>query len=163
MATSWILDLVVKDAEMGPGMSNLKTPLWFVLSADGLMQPIQTTQAIPCQKPKWDFPARMILTLSDLSRAYLYVTLATYKVGADGVQAIARSRIGLRSLPIGSPKKFKFPLMQSNNSANLAATVSFVATLSSFTPRTTPVVGGSYGVQSRPYMYPQEMFYGSRS
>lgn len=165
MASSWILDLVVKEAEMGPGLENLQTPLWFILTADGLNQQIPTTQAIPCKKPKWDFPARMILTLSDISRAYLYVTLTTFNVGANGTYALARSRIGLRSLPIGSPKTFKFPLMQSSNGANVAATVTFVATLSQFIPKTnrTPVVAGSCGSGCRPYVYPQEMFYGSRT
>ena len=156
-ATTFILDLVIKEAEMGEQMAHLKTPLWFVLTADGLSQPAQSTQAIPCQRPRWDWPVRLILSIQDITRAYLYVTMATYKIGADGVMAIARSKIGLRSLPIGKPKQFKFPLMQSSNAANIVAQVTFIATLSSITP-----AHPMHGSAPVPYHYAPEPFYGTR-
>ena len=145
--TPYILDIVIQEAEMGPSHSELETPLWFILTADGFnSEPIQSTQAIPGPNPKWNFPVRMILSIVDITRAYLYVTLATYKVGGGGIMTIARSRIRLKSMPDGTPKKFRFPLMDSNNSACVASTATFIATLSSISVQ--PVT------KSNPYPFP---------
>lgn len=144
-------------------MPMLQTPLWFVLSADGYPHQVVTSQAIPSAHPTWEFPVRLVLELQDLSRAYLYVTLSTFKFNSQSTQVLGRSRIGLRSFPIGNPKRFTFPLMHSANSANKAADVTFVATLSQFTPRfPQPVVMAPSQYNSRGYTYPQEVFYGSR-
>ena len=162
MIDTWILDLVIKDAEMGPDTQNLNTPLWFVIKADGLPQPVHTSQALPSSNPQWNFPVRLILQLNDISRAYLYVTLCTFKPGFEGPTAIARSRIGLRSMPIGSPKQFKFPLMLSVNPNSLAAHACFMATLSPIQPKPSlkPLVGSNRFNET--YTYPTEEFYGSR-
>lgn len=155
---TYVLDLYVKDAETDSEISNVKTPLWFILHADGYPQPIATTQAIPCKNPKWNFPVRLILTLNDISAAYLYITLATFKIGSESSLALARSRIGLRALPIGSPKQFQFPLMSTANATKIAAKVTFLATLSELSHQKDRV--SSDGVLMHPRR-PGPMYYGS--
>lgn len=132
--SSWILDLVIKDAEINEDLASTKSPIWFVVQADGLQQPFSTKQVQYSRTPSWNYPARLVLKVSDISQAYMYVVLCTF--GPDNIiNPLCRARVGLRNLPIGSPKTFKFPLMQIDNNEWESATVRCVATLSSFTPQ----------------------------
>ena len=131
MFQSWVLDLIIKDGVMEGDQQNLHSGLWLIISADGIPRPFATTECQYCQKPSWNFPARLILQFYDLKRAYLYVTLCTRGSTANSVDCIGRSRIGLRSLPIGSPKTFHFPLMEPHNAAQTVMTLRITATLSS--------------------------------
>ena len=90
-----------------------------------------------------------ILLFPDISHAYLYVTLCTFDEN-NTILPLARSRVSLRNLPIGSPKTFKFPLLNPHDESE-SVILRCVATLSSFTPqtyiqpaqqRTMTVIGG---------------------
>lgn len=138
-------------------MSNITSPLWLVIKADGLEQPVQTNQTIPCINPCWNFAIRLILELPDISPAYLYFSLCTFKNSFDTPIAIARSRLGLRSMPIGSPKQFKFPLMAANSNV-IAADLTCIATLSPISPK---IKSGSTPNNFK-NVFPPEQYYGSR-
>jgi hypothetical protein len=126
----WILDLVVKDAALDPQVQSISTLIWLILNVDGLAQPFSTPTASVSAGLSWDFPARLFLSLSDVAGAYLYVTMCTFGPNNQGLVTIARSRIGLRSLPRDSPKTFRFPLMRSQNGAQEFARLCVCATLS---------------------------------
>ena len=132
MQHSWILDLVIKDAAIGEEIPDFDKPIWFVVLADGMQQPFSTKPVNFSRNPSWNTPARLVLHFSDISKAYLYVTLCTF--GENEILPLARSRVSLRNLPIGSPKVFKFPLLTPENDVE-AATIRCVGTLSSFTPQ----------------------------
>ena len=132
MNIKWILDLVVKDATIGEEIPDLEKPIWFVVLADGMKQPFSTKQVPFSRQPSWNYPARLVLQFPDISKAYLYVTLCTF--GENEILPLARSRVSLRNLPIGSPKVFKFPLLTPENDVE-TATIRCVGTLSSFTPQ----------------------------
>ncbi|EAY21768.1 hypothetical protein TVAG_237940 [Trichomonas vaginalis G3] len=135
MKSSWILDLIIRDGEFYGNPDKIEGSMWFVLAADGYPQPFSTQPCSASQKLKWDFPYRLTLQINDINRAYLYVTLCTYGPKGFGVEALGRSRFGLRSLPLGSPKQFSFPIMDSKNSANEIMSVRVVATLSMIAPQ----------------------------
>jgi hypothetical protein len=124
----WILDLVVKDATLT--IDRISTPLWFIISADGLPQPFATPPASIASGPSWNYPARLLLSTPDLNSCYLYVTLCTYGPGNQGVFQLARSRIGLRAIPRGAPKQFSFPLMRCQNGAQEMARLCLCAAIS---------------------------------
>ena len=158
MQHSWILDLVIKDATINNKITDLKTPIWFVVLADGMQQPFSTNQVQFSRTPSWNYPARLVLHFLDISRAYLYVTLCTF--GNNEILPLARSRVSLRNLPIGSPKVFKFPLLTPQNDEE-AVSFRCVGTLSSFTPqiyippaqqRGIPQMGGQPMGMSPAYM-----------
>ena len=131
MFQSWVLDLIIRDGVMDAGQPDLKSGMWLIISADGIPRPFATTECEYSHTPSWNFPARLVLQFGNIQRAYLYVTLCTHGETANLVNCIGRSRIGLRSLPIGSPKTFHFPLMEPLNAANSVMTLRITATLSS--------------------------------
>ena len=131
---NWIIDLVIKDAEIHDGVNHSNTPIWFVVIADGVPQPFSTPQVQNSKNPTWNYPARLVLKSLDISKSFLYVALCTS--GPNNVNIpLCSARISLRNLPIGSPKSFKFPLMLTNKADTEACTVRCAATLSSFTPQ----------------------------
>jgi len=135
MSASWILDIIIKDGDFSSIPEEIDTAIWFVISADGLQNPFSTVQTTISKNPVWNYPSRLVLHFHDITRAYLYLTLCSYEYNGQGVQAIARSRVGLRYLPIGNPKQFRFPLMHARNAANTIMSLRVVATLSSFAPQ----------------------------
>ena len=149
----YVLDILIKRADMKSPLSELETPMWFVLTADGLTSPpIQSTQAIPGPHPEWNFALRMVLSIRNISTSYLYISLATYQVGNGCPKCIARSKIKLANMPKGTPKQFKFPLMDAENSANVVGNATFLATFTALSSA-NQVVGGS---SPYPYGYAME-------
>jgi len=132
---SWILDLVIRDAEIKEEYSNIEKPIWFVVSANGLNQPFSTPQVTPTKSPKWNYPARLVLKFSDITTAYLYVTLCTFGNDNNVIIPLARARVGLRTFPIQNPRQFTFPLMNVNDLSQEFSTLRLIATISSFTPQ----------------------------
>lgn len=131
MASGVLLDVIVKYANISDHIQPITTPLWVVLHVDGLQSPFSTERA-PGDRPVWNFAARIVLQDIDISRAYLYATLCTYGPHNQAI-ALARSRIGLRSLPTGSPRQFSFPLMRQENGAQVFADLCLAATLAHVT------------------------------
>jgi hypothetical protein len=127
----WILDLVVKDATLSPQFQATAAPVWLVVNADGLPQPFSIPPASISSGPTWNFPARLFLSLADIAAGYLYVTLCTFGPNNHGVVTLARSRVGLRSLPRDTPRLFRFPLMWAQNGAQEFARICVCATLAS--------------------------------
>lgn len=132
MLSSWILDLVVKDATLTDEANPKKTPMWLVVLADGMQQPFSTEKVNYSKEPQWNCPARLVLRFPDISCTYLYITLCTFD--NNSIVPLARSRVALRNLPIGSPKTFKFPLLTQGSDSE-SVILRCVATLSSFTPQ----------------------------
>ncbi|KAH0790441.1 hypothetical protein GPJ56_005737 [Histomonas meleagridis] len=130
MFSPYLLDLFIKDGEFKVQLDNYISTLWFLISADGLQNAFSTPQSPLSVNPIWDYPSRMIIQPSDIMHAYLYVTLCTYAPNGQDVIAIARSRVGLRSLPISNPRQFRFPLMSAKNAAQEVMSLNVVATLS---------------------------------
>jgi hypothetical protein len=134
----WILDLVVKDASLGAQFQSVSTPIWLVINVDGLTRPFSTPPASISSGPSWNFPARLFLSIADITTGYLYVTMCTFGPNNQGVVTLARSRIGLRSLPRDAPKLFRFPLMWTQNGAQECARLCVCATLSALAPADGP-------------------------
>lgn len=116
--------------DLGPRVNG---GLWLIVNADGIPRPFSTTEVPSSNHPVWNFPARMILQFNDVSRSYLYITLCTHGFNGTSVEVLGRSRIGLRALPVGSPKIFEFPIMHPSNSAQIVLNCRVKATLSSIT------------------------------
>ena len=125
----YILDLLIKKGEILLE-EPISSPMWFIISCDGLAHPFSTNTVNASYKPEWNFPTRLILKIQDISRAYLYFTLCGYGANGRDVVALARSRVGLRSFPKGHPKQIRFPLMNASNSAQVAMNLNMTATLS---------------------------------
>ena len=130
MFSPYLLDLVIKDGEFKVQLDSYVSTLWFLISADGLQNAFSTPQSPLSENPSWDYPSRMIIQPPNIMQAYLYVTLCTYAPNGQDVIAIARSRVGLRSLPFSNPRQFKFPLMSAKNTAQEVMSLNVIATLS---------------------------------
>jgi hypothetical protein len=128
---NWVLDLIVNDAQLKAScVKEIHGPLWLVISADGLSLPFSTASCSISSGLQWNCAARLLLKIRDIQNANLYVTLCTYGPSGEGAVALARSRVGLRSLPMGLPRQFRFPLMRSQYGAQEVAKVRLQATLS---------------------------------
>ena len=129
MLSTWVLDLVIIDGDTPDDMLPIKTPLWLVISADGIPQPFSSSTAEFSQRIRWNYAVRLILQVADIGRSYMYFTLCTSDSSPSGVRPLARSKIGLRCLPVSSPKRFTFPLMSISNGAQQIINLSVLATL----------------------------------
>ena len=127
--SSWILDIVIQDGDFLLREESYSMPFWFVISATGLQSQFSTPQASFSFKPVWNFPTRLIIQITDLQTSYLYFTLCTFEQNGRDVRGVARSRVGLRSFPIGNPKKIRIPLMNASNAAQLAMSLNVIASL----------------------------------
>ena len=132
--SSYILDFIIHEINLLNEIKNLKTPLWAMFKVDGSNQPIQTQKKNASEIIQYNFPVRIVLNLLDLSNAYLYVNFCTFSENSDQVISLGVSRVKVRSLPVGRPKKFSFPLMSTINTAITIATISITATFSAFIP-----------------------------
>jgi hypothetical protein len=126
----WILDIVLKDANLNPQFQTTVTPIWLVVNADGLAQQFSTPTASISTGLMWNFPARLFLSVSNIATSYLYVTMCTFGPNNQGNIQLARSRIALRGVPRDVPKVFRFPLMCAQNSAQEFARLTACASLS---------------------------------
>lgn len=133
---TWILDIVIKDGDYIWSSNEVENGMWLVVSCDGAPQPFSTNQVAFSDKPQWEFPFRLCLEFHDIGKSYLYFTLCSFQLNGQGIRPVARSRIGLYSMPIGSPKQFSFPLYHAMNSACKVITLRVIATLSAITAPT---------------------------
>lgn len=167
---SWILDVVIKNAQLSANFPDPSKSFWLLINADGIPHPFSTPQVQPqkkchpsdaanlasCQQSvlvlEWNCPARIVLDgslLRDFSTGYLYVSLCSYNNDQTDIVSLAHSRISLRVLPFGSPKTLYFPLYFLPKEKDIdkkppdeAGIVKLVATLSTFAPQTTSRVPG---------------------
>jgi hypothetical protein len=136
---------MVKEAEIDDvSAKDVHGAIWLVIFADGLDAPFSTTPRTVTSGKTFNFPARLLLKVPDVQNAYLYVTLCTY--GPDGTKAIplAKSRVGLRSLPQQFARAFRFPLMKYQNGAQPMAHLSLEARMQPINavPHSTPGSSG---------------------
>jgi hypothetical protein len=128
--------------------------LFLEFRLDGLRHPLKLSPRSPSAKLRWEIPARLILNLRDLGRAFVFVCLGTADAPGGRRSNIGRAKFPLKSLPVGDPKSFKFCLMSSANSAISVATVHVTACLSALVGHEcTSEVGVSGGVTGRSGQY----------
>jgi hypothetical protein len=131
-----LLDVVVVDAVMNPGFANSRSPIWLVMSADGLAHPFSTHEATVdhSQVVNFQYPFRLVLSGSDISISYLYISMCTRAWQQDvAIRLLARCRISFASMPRGNAKLIKFPMYNENNEE--VCTVKFRATISEDRPQ----------------------------
>ncbi|OHS98813.1 hypothetical protein TRFO_01873 [Tritrichomonas foetus] len=162
--SQYILDIMVNSADLSPDIQSLKSPLWLIFKADGNNHNCQTPQVKP-SSPVWNYGFRLIISLPDLSGAYLFVNLCTTNQKTKQIVLLGNSKVSIKGLPVGYPKKFAFPIMNSKNTAIIAAKLSLTATLSAIVP--SPAQYSSYPgyQQAAPNGYPmaQPQYFTSHS
>lgn len=131
MYQAYILDILIEDGMVSREFSSLSTPIWALIRVDGVKNNFTTNQVPASPNPRFNTATRFVLNLPDLNGAHLKASLCTYKDGRTNVFAI--SQIRLSSLPFGRPKRFSFPLMNSQNTNTQAATLNITATISQMT------------------------------
>jgi hypothetical protein len=142
--SSYVLDLVVHEADISDDASRLKSDVFLEFKLDGLSETFNVQPCPSAPHIKWDFPVRLILHVSEFSRSFMFASLCT--LGAGQKIIVGRARFPLKSLPVGNPKRFKFPLMSSANNAICVATVHVTACLSALVPyHSTQEVGARVG------------------
>jgi hypothetical protein len=141
---SYVLDLAVHEADVHVDISQIKSDLLLEFKVDGVDQQIPLPPCTPAQHLKWDFTVRLILHLDDISESFIYSLIVT--TDADGARVkLGRAKFPLKILPLGRPKKFKFPLMSPQNDLISVADVQMTAWLSLLAPyQSTPDRGPSY-------------------
>jgi hypothetical protein len=141
---SYVLDLVVHEADVLEDVRNLGPELFLEFKLDGLSQLCVIPPRTPAPHIKWDFPVRLILHVNDFSRSFMYAAMVAADAGGGRVN-FGRAKFPLKSLPIANPKRFKFPLMSSQNNAICVAHVHLTASLSTLVPyQSNPTRGPSY-------------------
>ena len=134
MSSSWILDIAFHDAKITEKYRDRYKSFWLVINADGLVSQFSTPLVYSADHPVWDYSARLMLQLQDLSRAYLYVSLCTYDQRTNAPVVVAMSRVSLKTFPYGSLKPFSFPLISSTDPHSTVAKLSVSSNFTIFNP-----------------------------
>ena len=127
--TKYVLDLLIREAELFTPCSWVTNPIWIDISADGLQKTFSTSRVSPCPHPSWNCGARLVLKLNTLAGSHFAASLMTNRQDGQPV-AVARSQIRLETLPLGTPRKFAFPLMFVQDYSVQAASLCVTATIS---------------------------------
>jgi hypothetical protein len=134
---TYILDMLVEEAQLYWSLEGIQGPLWLTIRADGLGVAVDTPQVPASPTPSWRTPVRLILNLPTLEGRHFKAML--HSLGSQGqILSLACSQIRLSILPNGRPARFSFPLQNTVNFSVQAATVSVTASISEV--RLTPAV-----------------------
>jgi hypothetical protein len=126
---TYLLDILVEDAQLYTACSGIRTPIWITVRADGLQQPFDTPAVPACPRPSWRTPVRLVLNLPNLAGGHFKATLRTAGYLGE-IISIACSQVRLSSLPVGRPRSFQFALQNTRDFAEQAATLSVTAAIS---------------------------------
>ena len=148
MSNQYIFDVKVNYATLSPEIQKIKSPLGLVITVDGNNQSIETPP-VKSSDPTWNYCARFILVLPNLSNAYLYIKLCAQSQKTEKTIVLANSKVSLKAMPVGSPKNITIPLMNTKNAAICSAKLSLTSTISAYAP--TPIVNFASQPQ---YLYP---------
>jgi hypothetical protein len=107
---TFLLDIVVHDAQLYESCNGVKGPVWITIRCDGLEQRFSTPQLPPSARVTWNCPVRLVLNLPSLEVGHFKTTLKTTGYLGEDL-AIGCSQVRLGSLGIGQPKRFSFPLL----------------------------------------------------
>lgn len=127
---TYILDLLIRRAQIKQACNMLIRPVWLMVKSDGVHQAFNTKQVSPSQILQFDSPARLILNIQDIKESVLQVSLCTLDESYHQTIVVASSQILLSSLPFLNPKTISFPLMSTLNMTQTAAIVTVTATIS---------------------------------
>ena len=127
---TYILDLLVRRAQIRQACNRLVRPVWLMIKSDGVHQAFNTKSINPSDVLQWDAPARLILNIQNFDESVLQVSLCTLNESYNQNLVVASSQILLSSLPSLNPKTISFPLMSSYNITETAAIVTMTATIS---------------------------------
>jgi hypothetical protein len=150
---TYLLDILVEDAQLYTACSTIRTPLWITIRADGLQQGFDTPSVPACPRPSWRTPVRLVLNLPSLNGCHFKATLRTSGYLGE-VISIACSQVRLSGLPTGRPRSFQFALQNTRDFAEQAATLSVTAAISelALSPQAQPPGSGppDAGPRQRP-------------
>lgn len=151
---TYILDMVVNEGQFTHALTSPNKPIWIMFKVDGTNSSISTPKVMFSAKSTWDFKLRVTPQISSLEKAYIYVNLCTLSEKGDQVVSVAVSKVGLKNLPVGNPRSFKFPLMSTTNTAIQVGQLKLTATISAFVAK--PMFNSSsqmVGMPMSPFMY----------
>lgn len=128
---TFILDILLDEGQFSPYLNQFVSPMWLVLTADGLSKSVSTPRVLPNPTVKFNFPARLILNLNNLDNAFLQVSLCTV-LDSDPTKKklIASSKMKLNALMPGRCSKITFPLLDSLNHQKEAALITIQVSFS---------------------------------
>lgn len=149
MSNQYIFDVKINNAALSPDIQKIKSPLTLVMNVDGNSQSIETPP-VKSSDPTWNYCARFILVLPNLSNAYIYIKLCAENQKTNKTFVLANSKVNLKAMPVGSPKNIVIPLMNSRNYAICSAKLSLTSTISAY----APIV--NFGSQPQ-YQYPNRV------
>jgi hypothetical protein len=123
---TFLLDIVVHDAQLYESCNGVKSPVWITIRCDGLEQRFSTPQQPPSFRVTWNCPVRLVLNLPSLDSGHFKATLKTTGYLGEDL-AIGCSQVRLSALGIGQPKRFSFPLINVKDSRVPAALATVTA------------------------------------
>jgi hypothetical protein len=136
---TYILDMLIENAQLYTSLECIHRPLWLTLRADGLQVAFDTPQVPASPNPSWRTPVRLVLNRPSLEGCHCKTML--HSTGRHGeVLSLGCSQIRLSSFPSGRPARFTFPLQNTQNYAIQAATLTVTACISEvvLTPKVQP-------------------------
>ena len=129
---TYILDILIEEAQFSSYLHRIKKPMWFVLKADGVKKSVNSKQVMPQSLIEIKFGARIILNLENLSSSYLtmHLCMAPDVSNPQKILIVACSKMKLESISTGKCVRFNFPLFDTMNPSKEAVLLSVQASIS---------------------------------
>lgn len=154
---NYILDMIVNEGSFTHKLADSDKPVWVMFKVDGTNTSIATPKVQFSANPVWNYKIRLTPQVTALENAYMYVNLCTLSNHSDQVISVAVSKVGLKNLPVGNPRTFKFPLMSTTNTAIQVGHLKLTATISAFVMKPTYNSGApGMGMGMAPMGYPSQ-------
>ena len=129
MDGGYLLDFLVITSTFDPELELPQDPVYIIFQVDGSQEPVATYQKTAQKEILWNFSARVILQLKNLSSACLYATMCTFSEADQNSIPIGTAKIKLRSFPISRPANISFHIFNPNNSAMKVGTINLKANI----------------------------------
>ena len=160
----YLLDIVIHEGSIFDKPES-NQPIWALVKVDGLSTPFHTRRVDPTPNPIFNTQTRLILEIEDLAHAYMYINMCTYTNDGSQVTSLMVSKVGLKSFPVGRPRKFQIPLMLTSNTAIKGGSLTLTATISAFLVQYSSAsmqpgysIGYGYGSGQMPQTYSSSPF-----
>jgi hypothetical protein len=130
----YVLDCVLDHVDLSSELQCISDHLLVMFRLSPPTEMVETRAMPAAPRISFQFPVRVLFRVDDISSAYFFAQLCTVHPLTVDRRPIGRSKVALKSLPVGSPKRFRFPVLSLVNNAIRVAEMTLTATLSVVLP-----------------------------
>jgi hypothetical protein len=126
----FVLDYVLDHIDLSPEFQDPSSLLMASFTLSAPTQPVETKPLPANSRIDVRLPVRVLFQADNIATSFFFAELLKVDPRTNGRKTLGRAKIALKSLPVSSPKRFRFPIMKLENNAIKMADMQLTATLS---------------------------------